>query len=163
MVAGPGCGPGAGHRLDGSGCLGDEGRLLLAEVCRDQNGLTARAGYEVGEDLGDLPVGLGDDRSGTWSEVRAALRPVMMSIHRSHSADQLSGPGAAMASVTVGEAASAMADSADAVRKVRRDGVPNKGHAPRERVAALPHVQVCCPETLQESGYHCHQLDIIFF
>ena len=66
MVAGPGCGPGAGHRLDGSGCLGDEGRLLLAEVCRDQNGLTARAGYEVGEDLGDLPVGLGDDRSGTW-------------------------------------------------------------------------------------------------
>ena len=96
------------------------------------------------------------------SEVRAALRPVMMSIHRSHSADQLSGPGAAMASVTVGEAASAMADSADAVRKVRRDGVPNKGHAPRERVAALPHVQVCCPETLQESGYHCHQLDIIF-
>jgi len=56
------------------------------------------------------------------SAVLAALRPVMMSVHFSHSADQISGSGEAKASGISGEAAIAMADSADKDRKVRREG-----------------------------------------
>ena len=56
------------------------------------------------------------------SEVLAALRPVMMSVHFSHKSDQVLGSCEAKALGASGEAAIAMADSADKDRKVRREG-----------------------------------------